>query len=328
MAGAAALLRQWFLNQGRPAPSPAMTKAYLMNSTTWMTRVGVNDTLPSNNQGMGRINLERTFDAVQRMLTDQTTILDNTGDTFTLSGSIGDNTQPFRVTLAWTDAPGTTIGNAWVNDLDLEVTVNQGTGPVLYRGNNFNNNISQPGGASDPRNNVESIWLPAGITGNFTVTVRASNIAGDGVPNIGDSTDQDFALVVYNASTSIVGLQISVVLDPDVRLKDGDTTTAKATVTLAGVPQAGKTVNFRTGDTSQATVSPQSVLTDANGIATATVTGKSWKPHSTTLTAEVDSVSDTIPVRVPDLSLIGIVLLVLCLLLFIRLRKQSTVSQR
>jgi hypothetical protein len=113
-----------------------------------------------------------------------------------------------------------------------------------------------------------------------------------------------------------------------VRLKDGDTTTAKATVTLAGVPQAGKTVNFRTGDTSQATVSPQSVLTDANGIATATVTGKSWKPHSTTLTAEVDSVSDTIPVRVPDLSLIGIVLLVLCLLLFIRLRKQSTVSQR
>ena len=327
VAGAAALLRQWFLNQGRPAPSPAMTKAYLMNSTTWMTGVGVNDTLPSNNQGMGRLNLAQTFDAVQRMLTDQTTILDNTGDTFTVSGSIRANTQPFRVTLAWTDAPGATVGNAWVNDLDLEVTVNDGTGPVLYRGNNFNNNISQPGGASDLQNNVESIWLSAATTGNFTVTVRGSNIAGDGVPNIGDSTDQDFALVVYNASASI-GQQISVVLDPDVRLKDGDTTTARATVTLAGVPQAGKTVKFRTGDITQATVSPQSALTDANGIATATVTGKSWKPHSTTLTAEVDSVSDTIPVRVPDLSLIGIVLLVLFLLLFILLRKQSTVSQR
>jgi hypothetical protein len=304
-----------------------MTKAYLMNSTTWMTGVGVNDTLPSNNQGMGRLNLARTFDGVERMLTDQTTILDNTGETFTVIGEIWANTQPFRVTLAWTDAPGSTVGNAWVNDLDLEVTLDQGTGPVLYRGNNFNNNISQPGGASDQRNNVESIWLPAGITGDITITVRASNLAGDGVPNTGDATDQDFALVVYNASATN-GLQISVVLDPDVRLKDGDTTTVRANVTLAGVPQAGKTVNFSTGDVTQATVSPPSVVTDANGIATATVTGKSSYPHSTTLTAKVANISKTIPVRVPDLSLIGIVLFVAFLLLFLWLRRESTVSQR
>jgi hypothetical protein len=292
-----------------------MTKAYLMNSPTWMTGVGANDTLPSINQGMGRMNLQRAFDAVPRMLNDQTTVLDNTGDTFTVSDSIADNTQPFRVTLAWTDVPGTTVGNAWVNDLDLEVTVDDGTGPVLYRGNNFNNNVSQPGGAADSRNNVESVWLPAGTTGNFTVTIRASNIAGDGVPNSGDAFDQDFALVVYNAQP-VNGLQVSVALDPDVTLGDGETTTARATVTLAGAPQAGKTVNFRTGDISQATVSPQSVLTDANGVATATVTGRTWQPHSTTLTAEVDSAGATIPVQVPDLSLIGFVFLVICIILF------------
>jgi hypothetical protein len=34
--------------------------------------------------------------------------------------------------------------------------------------------------------------------GAFVVRIRASNIAGDGVPANGDSTDQDFALVVYN----------------------------------------------------------------------------------------------------------------------------------
>src|SRR6185295_3769817 len=50
------------------------------------------------------------------------------------------------------------------------------------------------------KNNVESVFLPAGTTGDFTVTVRASNLAGDGVPGNGDPTDQDFALIVYNAS--------------------------------------------------------------------------------------------------------------------------------
>ena len=45
---------------------------------------------------------------------------------------------------------------------------------------------------------MESVWLPAGTTGDFTVTVRASNIPGDGVPNFGDGTDQDFALEIYN----------------------------------------------------------------------------------------------------------------------------------
>jgi hypothetical protein len=42
------------------------------------------------------------------------------------------------------------------------------------------------------------VFLPAGTTGDVTITVTAANIAGDGVPNIGDATDQDFALVCSN----------------------------------------------------------------------------------------------------------------------------------
>jgi len=178
VAGGAALVYQDFLNKGRPAPSPAMVKGYLMSSAAYMTGAGAGDTLPSNNQGMGRMDLARAFDATLRLLVDQTVVLGATGQTFTLSGSVARADQPFRITLAWSDAPGSTAGSPWVNDLDLEVTV----GGVTYLGNVFSGAASVPGGATDTMNNVESVVLPAGTTGDFTVTVRAANLAGDGVP--------------------------------------------------------------------------------------------------------------------------------------------------
>src|SRR5262249_3070903 len=95
------------------------------------------------------------------------------------------------------DAPGPTTGAPYVNNLDLEVTINGTT----YKGNVFSGANSVSGGTADAKNNVESVFLPAGVSGNFTVTVKATNIAGDGVPGNADTTDQDFALVVYNATT-------------------------------------------------------------------------------------------------------------------------------
>ncbi len=194
VAGAAALVYQHFLNEGRSAPSPAMVKAYLMNAAAYMTGTGANDTLPSNNQGMGRVDLGRAFDDVPRRLTDQTVVFGATGQTHRVSGSVVDTGAPVRVTLAWTDAPGSTTGAPWVNNLDLDVTV----GGQTYRGNVFAKAWSVTGGTADLKNNVESVVLPAGVSGAVTVTVRAANIAGDGVPGNADTTDQDFALVVYN----------------------------------------------------------------------------------------------------------------------------------
>ena len=205
-AGGEALVYQDFLNKGRPAPSPAMAKGWLMNTASYMTGVGANDTLPSNNQGMGRMNLGRAFDTVPRVLVDQTQVLGATGNTYQTSGTISDTTQPFRVTLAWTDAPGPTTGAPWVNNLDLEVTVN-GT---LFKGNVFSGANSVAGGTADGKNNVESVFLPAGTSGSFVVTVKATNIAGDGVPGNADTTDQDFALIVYNGATGAVSPTIGV----------------------------------------------------------------------------------------------------------------------
>jgi hypothetical protein len=198
VAGGAALVYQDFLNKALPAPSPAMVKASLMNSSAYMSGVGAGGNLPSNSQGMGRMDLGRAFDGTARILVDQTQVLGTTGQTYQTTGSVADNTKPFRVTLAWTDAPGPTTGAPWVNNLDLEVTV----GGVTYKGNVFSGANSISGGAADTKNNVESVFLPAGASGNFTVTVRATNIAGDGVPGNADTTDQDFALVVYNAGAS------------------------------------------------------------------------------------------------------------------------------
>jgi hypothetical protein len=194
VSGGAALVFQDFLNKGLGAPTPAMIKAVLMNSATYMTGTGAGGNLPSNSQGMGRMNLGLAFDGTTRVLVNQTQLLNTTGQVYQVSGCISSSTRPFRVTLAWTDAPGPTTGAPWVNNLDLEVTI----GGITYRGNHFSGDHSVSGGTADVRNNVESVFLPAGVSGSFTVRVRATNIAGDGVPGNGDTTDQDFALVIYN----------------------------------------------------------------------------------------------------------------------------------
>jgi len=44
------------------------------------------------------------------------------------------------------------------------------------------------------------VFLPAGLGGPFSVRVVATNVAGDGVPGVGGALDQDYALVVSNAT--------------------------------------------------------------------------------------------------------------------------------
>src|SRR6266540_3623777 len=198
VAGGTALVFQDFLNKGMEAPSPAMVKAILMNSASYLDGAGAGDSLPSNVQGMGLVNLGRAFDGAPRLLTDQTKVFASSGETYNVTGAVASSSQPFRVTLAWSDAPGSTTGAPWVNNLDLEVTING----QVYKGNVFSGPDSTAGGAPDGKNNVESVFLPAGVSGEFLVTVRATNIAGDGLPGNVDLTDQDFALVIYNANAA------------------------------------------------------------------------------------------------------------------------------
>ncbi|HWX18587.1 MAG TPA: S8 family serine peptidase [Candidatus Binatia bacterium] len=197
VAGGCALLRQYFMNSFAGPPSPAMTKAYLMNSARYLTGANANDTLWSDHQGMGEMNLGAAFDGLPRVLRDELPqdLFTASGQTRTFTNNVADPTKPVRITLAWTDAPGSTSGDAYNNDLDLTVSV----GTTIYKGNVFSGPYSVAGGTADAQNNVESVFLPAGISGTFTVQVTAANINSDGVPNNSFPLDQDFALVAYNA---------------------------------------------------------------------------------------------------------------------------------
>ncbi len=164
------------------------------------------------------MDLSRMFDGVSRVLRDETTpraidtpllgtnavsqqtFFSQSGQTYELSGAVADPTKPFRVTLAWTDAPGNPAAfKQLVNGLNLKVTI----GGQLYLGNVFAGPNSVPGGILDQVNNMESVFLPAGQTGAWSVVVQAQDIAGAAVPNVKESlVNQDFALVVYNGTNA------------------------------------------------------------------------------------------------------------------------------
>jgi hypothetical protein len=230
VSGASQLLWWYFQNRltdelGTPLlqPSPAMAKAYLCNSARYLPitnpQTRAMDTLPSNAQGMGELDLQKMFDGVPRLIRDestpraidppliatnpasQQTYFSQSGQSYEVSGQVFDPTKPFRVSLAWTDAAGVPgAAKELVNNLDLQVTI----GGVAYKGNVFSedHSVSAPSSAFDNINNMESVFLPAGQTGVWSVIIRAVDIAGDGVPNVGSGIGQDFALVVYNAAST------------------------------------------------------------------------------------------------------------------------------
>ncbi|HEY0178360.1 MAG TPA: S8 family serine peptidase [Dokdonella sp.] len=181
---------------GARAPSPALMKAWLMAHPTYLTGTSANDNLPSNNQGYGMPNMTDMFDSTPKVLLDESEVFDNTGETRTYTWGIADPTKPVRIALAYTDAPGGLGTSPQVNNLDLKVEV----GGQTYLGNHFDHQWSTTGGSADTKNNYEAVFLPDGVGGDMTITITATNIAGDGVPNSGDATDQDFALVCNNCA--------------------------------------------------------------------------------------------------------------------------------
>lgn len=202
LAGVASLAYYWIENQlggiltdgPSTPPSPAMMKSYMIAHPTYLTGVGANDTLPSNSQGYGQPTLNLMFDDTLKYIHDQATVFDDSGDDWTWVGAAADPTKPVRIVLAYTDEAGAIGVSPQVNDLNLTVDADGDT----YLGNNFSGQWSVTGGGPDADNNYEAVYLEAGSASAITITVDAFNIGGDGVPNQGDGTDQDFAITCYN----------------------------------------------------------------------------------------------------------------------------------
>lgn len=200
VAGAAQLSYNYYQRVLTPGavPSPAMQKALLVNTPRYLQGISANDTLPSISQGWGMADLGAMTDGTPRILKDQEHVFTSSGQTpYQITGFIADPSKPFKVSLVWSDAPGIpSAASAAVNNLNLEVVA----GGQVYKGNVFSKNVSVIGGTFDSKNNVENVYLPAGISGNFRIRVVPSNIAGNAIPGNIFNVDQDFALVVYNGA--------------------------------------------------------------------------------------------------------------------------------
>ncbi len=121
---------------------------------------------------------------------------------------------------------------------------------------------------------------------------------------------------------------VTVVLNPNARYDVGETAVVTATVRAGSQPIPGKTVAFVTADPAIATVSPATAVTNASGEAVTTLTAVA--KGSTSVTATADGVSGTSPIRVPSLSTIAIVLVVLIMIgiAWVRLGERRTGATR
>ncbi len=193
-SGAIVLASEWWRTfNGGADPSPAMAKALLVNSADDMAASDI----PNIHEGWGRINVTTLVDPpVLREYSDQTEIFNNTGEQIVIAVGVPEPGEPLKITLAWSDAAGAVGANpALVNNLDLTVV----TGGETYLGNVFSGGSSTTGGSADTINNLENVYVQA-PGGSAIITIDATNIAGDGVPYNGDTTDQDFALVCTNCA--------------------------------------------------------------------------------------------------------------------------------
>ncbi|MCP4200718.1 MAG: hypothetical protein GY769_02135 [bacterium] len=106
--------------------------------------------------------------------------------------------------------------------------------------------------------------------------------------------------------TGVAAKTISVSNLNPVTLDVGDTTTIQATVTQGGTPVPGETVSFSASPAGIVTLSAASALTDAAGVATTMATAAADGDAS--VSGSIPGDSDSAIVKVPDLSTLGLLL--------------------
>ena len=196
VSGAAAVFVQYYrFLYGGGTPSPALVKAALINSAHDMEEAeGDSQPTPNMDEGWGRVDLTQLLLSSRNYeFVDQTQLL-RAGQTYERTVIISSSLEPLVITLAYTDVPGFPGAiPALVNDLDLELVAPDGK---TYRGNQFRDGESVPGAPTpDNINNVEGIYLSDPLPGEYTLRVRASNVALDARRDT-VAVDQDFALAV------------------------------------------------------------------------------------------------------------------------------------
>lgn len=175
VAGASAVVRDYFETEHGFSPDANLVKAILINGAFDMTpgQYGEGATQnvtarPDNHQGWGRVDLVNSlvYDDTRGLEYVDHTGLD-TGEDFETTFYAGAD-APLRVTLVWTDYPGTEASDgALTNDLDLIVETPDGT----LLGNHM-----LTGGTVDRTNNVEGVDIELPESGGYTLRVEGFNV--------------------------------------------------------------------------------------------------------------------------------------------------------
>jgi subtilisin family serine protease len=277
-AGGTALVRQFYTDIEGITPSSALIKATLINSAVdvypgqyanpveqWPDR------LPNNVQGWGRVNVGNATDGSHYYADPGDGSGLGTGENHTYNYTVC-ATGVFKVTLVWTDYPGSTAtGGALVNDLDLVVTAPDGT--TTYRGNVFSGGWSTTGGSADRTNNVESVYINAPSSGEWTVRVSGYNVPQGTRPGyalVVDMPDNDCAND-FTIDVTPVEQTICVGEDASYNVAVGSLLGFNDPVTLSA-----------SGNPGAASFSPNPVTPPADGSANSTLTIDGASVGSTT----------------------------------------------
>ncbi len=217
VAGACAVIVEWYEENHGETPSPAMVKSLLINTARDVRREECDgEPIPNKDVGWGMVDISKLEypkdDPVPFLLEDQNSPLE-TGqkDIYNIEAETEDD--PLKVSLVWTDKHAAEGDDPTLkNDLNLEVESPTGE---LYRGNAFSGGWTQAGQDAmtpfdsdgdgyDDVNNVENVYIhPDEVeNGVYNISVEGFNVPEDG--NNDGNASQDYALVVYNAAAPSV----------------------------------------------------------------------------------------------------------------------------
>jgi len=230
-AGAASIIVEWYEEKFGERPSPAMVKALMINTAEPLDSDLSEDNrgpIPNQDQGWGHIDISKLEhpEGIGVSPREDQDILLETGDIEEYSVNWEDPDEPLKITLHWSDPPGSP--GAWhqlQNNLDLEVVSPSGE---IYRGNAFDltgdgesdDGFTHPhpdgqplegrffdfddsGDGWDDTNNVLNVFIPPEKYEDLSwdIRVKGTNIPEDG--NQDGDPNQDYALTVYNSPTRL-----------------------------------------------------------------------------------------------------------------------------
>jgi hypothetical protein len=194
VAGCATLVREYYVDERKIAPSAALLKATLINGTTWLSgqdALAEFPRAPNYHQGFGAVNLigsipSASSPALRLEMVDswEKPVLQfsRTGQRFRFEIGVqpADPAVPLRLTLAYTDLAARALQN------DLSMVLQQPDGQKRLGNEDVPQGLKIP----DPTNNVEVIRIDDPAPGTYTVQIFARNLLRG---------PQDFALVVTGA---------------------------------------------------------------------------------------------------------------------------------